>query len=284
MSQHRSDPWFWPAPTAAAHGAEVHCRPGEAGQLQYAGLEVYRLEPGAELQLDADGLERLVVPLAGTCTAVMGAESFDLGRAGSVFDAAPDVLYLPTGQAARLTAAAGAQLAIATAPATRAYPVQFRGAQDVQTEQRGAVPALRSVRDIGGEHVVQAQRLLVCEVLTPPGGWSSYPPHKHDVTRTDDGVRESDLEEIYYFRIEGEGAPSSSDHAVGYHRTFASDDRPIDTLAEVRSGDVALVPYGWHGPCMAPPGYRMYYLNVMAGPQERTWQVCYHPDLEWTRQ
>ena len=71
---------------------------------------------------------------------------------------------------------------------------------------------------------------------------------------------------------------------MGYHRTFASDERELDVLAEVRSGDTVLVPYGWHGPCMAPPGYAMYYLNVMAGPgPERTWQVTFHPDYDWTR-
>jgi 5-deoxy-glucuronate isomerase len=121
-------------------------------------------------------------------------------------------------------------------------------------------------------------------VLTPAGNWSSYPPHKHDEHRQD---RESVLEEIYYFEMRAEGSSEAvppATNAFGYQRVYGTRDRPINVLAEVHHGDVVLVPHGFHGPAMAPPGYDMYYLNVMAGPgPRREWLVTDDPDHAWVR-
>jgi 5-deoxy-glucuronate isomerase len=128
------------------------------------------------------------------------------------------------------------------------------------------------------------------EVLTPAGNWSSYPPHKHDQARPGEAV----LEEIYYFEVGqgpgGPGGPDAPDGAdtpgVGYQRVYSTDPaRPIDVLAEVRAGDVVLVPHGYHGPSMAAPGYDLYYLNVLAGPAEqRSMAFCDDPAHAWIRQ
>ncbi|BAS13889.1 5-deoxy-glucuronate isomerase [Arthrobacter sp. Hiyo8] len=137
-------------------------------------------------------------------------------------------------------------------------------AAETPVELRGAGNCSRQVHNFGTPAALEADRFIVCEVLTPAGNWSSYPPHKHDEEK--DG--ETELEEIYYFETrvaQGSGAPADAD-AIGYQRVYASDERPIDVAAEVRTGDVVLVPYGWHGPAMAAPGYDLYYLNVMAGP------------------
>ena len=78
--------------------------------------------------------------------------------------------------------------------------------------------------------------------------------------------------------------PLAGTRRLGYHRVYGTADRPIDLVAEVRSGDVVLVPHGWHGPSMAPPGYDLYYLNVMAGPAaERAWLICDDPAHGWVR-
>ena len=120
--------------------------------------------------------------------------------------------------------------------------------------------------------------------MTPSGNWSSYPPHKHDEHR--EGT-ESELEEIYYFQVRPEAGHPALETAdpIGYQRVYASGGREIDVLAEVRSGDVVLVPHGWHGPSMAAPGYDLYYLNVMAGPgPERAWLICDDPAHGWVRE
>jgi 5-deoxy-glucuronate isomerase len=110
----------------------------------------------------------------------------------------------------------------------------------------------------------------------PPWTW---PPNWCTEVRDDRVDRESVLEEIYYFEMRAEGSAPTSASPFGYQRVYGPKDRPINVLAEVRSGDVVLVPHGWHGPAMAPPGYDMYYLNVMAGPgAEREWLISEDPD------
>ncbi|MBP1136568.1 5-deoxy-glucuronate isomerase [Arthrobacter sp. PvP023] len=154
-------------------------------------------------------------------------------------------------------------------------------------ELRGSGNCSRQVHNFGTPAALEADRFIVCEVLTPAGNWSSYPPHKHDVEK--DG--ETSLEEIYYFETrasaelhsDGAGVPGGVD-PVGYARVYASDERHIDVQAEVRTGDVVLVPYGWHGPAMAAPGYDLYYLNVMAGPgRVREWLISDDPHHGWVR-
>lgn len=116
-------------------------------------------------------------------------------------------------------------------------------------------------------------RLIAVEVLTPGGNWSSYPPHKHDEYHPG---AESVLEEIYYFEVEDDG--------LGYHRVSPSREGGTDVLAEVATGDAVLIPDGWHGPSIAPPGHTLYYLNVMAGPgEQREWLIRDHPDHRWIR-
>ena len=152
------------------------------------------------------------------------------------------------------------------------------GRDRVRTDLRGAGDCSRQVNNYTLNNGVETSHLLCCEVLTPGGNWSSYPAHKHDRR----GADERELEEIYYFEI----APSpSGGPGFGLHRTYASDpDRPIDLCTEVRDGDVALVPHGYHGPCVAAPGYDMYYLNVMAGPDEDlAWLAPDDPAHHWIR-
>jgi 5-deoxy-glucuronate isomerase len=142
----------------------------------------------------------------------------------------------------------------------------------VPVELRGAGAASRQVNNFCAPGAFLADRLIAVEVLTPGGNWSSYPPHKHD----DDSATESALEEIYYFEVTGAGR--------GYQRVYSSGpDRRIDVCAEVGTGDVVLVPHGYHGPSMAPPGYDLYSLNVMAGPGERVWRFGDDPRHAWIR-
>jgi 5-deoxy-glucuronate isomerase len=125
--------------------------------------------------------------------------------------------------------------------------------------------------------VFDADAIIACEVVTPGGNWSSYPAHKHDET----SEVETELEEIYYFEI----APGPQGQpGLAYQRVYGTAERPIDVLAEVRHGDVVLVPHGWHGPSIAAPGHDLYYLNVMAGPgPERAWRIVDDPAHAWVR-
>lgn len=255
---------------------------------RHTGIRIAELT-GAPLALPAGEVERIIVPLAGSFRVEYRAEGERLlheqvlaGRA-SVFDGPTDVLYLPIGTSAAISGEG--RVAVAEAPATVWHPARHVLASEVPVELRGAGRATRQVHNFGVPGALDADRFIVCEVITPADNWSSYPPHKHD--EHVEGV-ESALEEIYYFETAvTRGAPAAVADAadpIGYVRTYASDVGEIDTLAEVRSGDIALVPHGWHGPCMAAPGYDLYYLNVMAGPgAERAWLITDDPAHAWVR-
>jgi 5-deoxy-glucuronate isomerase len=239
----------------------------------YCGLTVVRLAPGESHELTTGEAETLVFPLSGGCTVTVDGETHDVTGRPSVFAATTDFVYLPRDATATVTSAGGATLAFPSAVCTRRLPVRYVPAANTQVELRGAGRCSRQVNNFATPAAFEADKLIACEVLTPGGNWSSYPPHKHDEVR--DG--ECELEEIYYFQVAGGG--------MGYQRVYGTEDRPIDVLAEVRTDDVVLIPHGWHGPSMATPGYDLYYLNVMAGPgAEREWLISDDPAHGWIRE
>jgi 5-deoxy-glucuronate isomerase len=257
----------------------------------HTSLYAVGLAEGQSRTLAPDEFEHVVVPLSGSVRVVAtcpdGAREALLAGRPSVFAGPTDVAYASRDVNLTVTAVGGpARVAVCGAKAAERHTPPFRHVKpdEVQVELRGAGRASREVRNFATPAVLDADSIIACEVITPAGNWSSYPPHKHDEERP--GV-EAQLEEIYYFEVQPEaGAPAGAD-AVGYQRVYGTEDRPIDVLAEVRSGDVVLVPYGWHGPAMAAPGYDLYYLNVMAGPgsQEngRAWLICDDPAHAWVR-
>ncbi|CAN7565392.1 5-deoxy-glucuronate isomerase [Terrabacter sp. LjRoot27] len=254
-------------------------------------LYAAELTAGESRTIAAGEWEHVVVPLSGSvAVTALDPEGLEhqavLAGRDSVFAGPTDVAYATRDCDVTVTAEGGpAKVAVCGARAARRHTPPFRhvGVADVPVELRGAGVASREVRNFGIPGVLDADSVIACEVVTPGGNWSSYPPHKHDEERP--GV-ETELEEIYYFEVApSSGAPEvAGTNPVGYQRVYGTDERPIDVLAEVRSGDVVLVPHGWHGPAMAAPGYDLYYLNVMAGPgQQRAWLICDDPAHGWVR-
>jgi 5-deoxy-glucuronate isomerase len=253
---------------------------------EHTGLKVATLAPGAAVELPAAAEERIVIPLSGAFTAAVDGRKYELAGRANAFSGPTDVLYSGTGRAVTVSSSDGGRVAIATAPANVQYPTRLITAAETPVELRGAGNCSRQVHNFGTPASLEADRFIVCEVITPAGNWSSYPPHKHDEEK--DG--ETSLEEIYYFETQVAALPGTASapgdtDAIGYQRVYASDERPINVAAEVRTGDVVLVPYGWHGPAMAAPGYDLYYLNVMAGPgRVRDWLISDDPHHGWVRQ
>lgn len=280
--------WIYPAGSAAdgdwsislgAHDSAV-----EVEGWAHTGLKVAQLAPRQILELPPAAEERIVVPLSGNSfSATVDGQQYRLAGRESVFAGPADVLYTGINTTLSLTAPTGGRVAVALAPAKQHYPTRLITSGQIPVELRGAGNCSRQVHNFGTPAALEADRFIVCEVITPAGNWSSYPPHKHDEEK--DG--ETSLEEIYYFETQlaaGMPAPSATD-PIGYARVYASDERPIDVNTEVRTGDVVLVPYGWHGPAMAAPGYDLYYLNVMAGPgRVRDWLISDDPHHGWIRQ
>ena len=266
-----------PAGSTGHDSLTVDISAADAGWT-YSGLRVAVLEAGESLALDTGDDELLVLPLAGGVDVETGGEVHRLTGRSGVFQGITDSLYVPRRTAMTLTSAAGGRFALPAATAVRDLPVRYLGRDQVRTDLRGAGDCSRQVNNYALNNGVETSHLLCCEVLTPGGNWSSYPAHKHDRK----GADERELEEIYYFEI---ASSPAGDPGFGLHRTYASDpDRPIDLCVEIRDGDVALVPHGYHGPCVAAPGYDMYYLNVMAGPDEDlVWLAPDDPAHHWIR-
>lgn len=281
--------WVYPLGSAADGNWDVSLGTSDSALKvdgwAHTGLKVATLAAGAAVVLPAAGEERIVVPLSGSFSAAVDGQDFELAGRASVFSGPSDVLYTGVEKAVTISSADGGRVAIATAPAQASHPTRLVSAAETPVELRGAGNCSRQVHNFGTPAALEADRFIVCEVITPAGNWSSYPPHKHDEEK--DG--ETSLEEIYYFETRvapgGPAAAGPQGDAIGYQRVYASDDRPINVSAEVRTGDVVLVPYGWHGPAMAAPGYDLYYLNVMAGPGPvRDWLISDDPHHGWIRQ
>jgi 5-deoxy-glucuronate isomerase len=286
--------WFLPKGSARRDGCDVVVDDDLPG-WQHTGLRVVVLDAGESWSTQAGGWEYVVVPLAGAasvaCTDPDGTEhEADLAGRASVFAGPTDVAYVPAGSELTVTSRAeGSRIAVCAARVRgdrAATAFRHVAADEVPVELRGAGSCSREVRNFGIPQTLDADSIIACEVVTPAGNWSSYPPHKHDEER--DGV-ETELEEIYYFETQVEAGGAGSARAprdpVGYQRVYGTAERPIEVFAEVRTGDVVLVPHGWHGPSMAAPGYDLYYLNVMAGPgPQRAWLICDDPNHGWVRQ
>jgi 5-deoxy-glucuronate isomerase len=178
-------------------------------------------------------------------------------------------VYLPISTAFQVTAETDCDLAFCYSRADRAYPARLVTPSEVGVEIRGGGNATRQIN-----HILKpdfpADRLLIVEVFTPSGNWSSYPPHKHDLHNPPSEV---DLEEIYYYRV---------DDPKGYaiQKVYTAD-RRIDETITVRNGELVLVPEGYH-PVVAAHGYNVYYLNALAG-SARSMAASDDPDYAWVR-
>ncbi|WP_375398960.1 5-deoxy-glucuronate isomerase [uncultured Sphingomonas sp.] len=250
-----------------AEGVVVDVTPASAGWT-YVGFRVVRLAAGERYDAREAGREACIVVLSGSVAAEADGERFALGGRASVFEPVGASLYLPANAPYTLVAGGAAEVAICTAPGTGAGIVQVIAADAVGRETRGTGTNTRHVRNILPDTSDIAESLLVVEVVTPGGHWSSYPPHKHD---RDALPEESLLEETYYHRL-------NPPQGFAFQRVY-TDDRSLDEALAVQDGDVVLVPRGYH-PVGAAHGYDLYYLNVMAGPSRR-WVFANDPAHAW---
>jgi 5-deoxy-glucuronate isomerase len=258
---------------------ELAITPESAGWT-YCGLRIVRLSAGESRSLATGDEELAVLPLSGSVTAVVDGRAFELAGRTSVFERVSDWAYAPIDSELRLVSGDGAEVALASARAERRFEPAYVPAAEVPVELRGAGQATRQLNNfLAPDAFGRVDRLIAVEVLTPDGNWSSYPPHKHDDTPGSLAKNE----EIYYFRVGKVGTTATSSEGFALHRTYTADGS-IDETVIVRDGDAFLVPRGYHGPCVAAPGYPLYYLNVMAGPNpKRTMAIVDDPPYAWVR-
>ncbi|GAB3912035.1 5-deoxy-glucuronate isomerase [Kibdelosporangium lantanae] len=257
----------------------VRLAPEDAGWT-YTGLRVLAIPAGNTRTVATGEFEAFVLPLAGSLTVEVDGEKFELAGRESVFTRVTDFAYVPRDAYVTLSTKDGCEVALPMARCGKRLDPKYGPAPEVPVEVRGSGNATRQVTNFGVPGVWDhADKLNACELITPDGNWSSYPPHKHDVATDNEVVNE----EIYYFRIAGRDGVTPSREGFGFHRTYTADGE-IDEDVTVRDGDVFLIPRGYHGPCVAAPGYPMYYLNVLAGPAgDRSMAFCDDPAHNWVR-
>ena len=290
----------------------------ETAGWTYTGLRVLSMDPGETRTFATGQCETALLPLSGGRSKIEvnpehgSTAFFDLEGRTSVFSRVTDFVYIgrdstvtvtvPEPSSGGLEGSAGLELALPMARCDNPLEPKYGPAEEVETEARGGGPATRQVTNfLTPDRWSHADKLMCCELITPDGNWSSYPPHKHD----DSPECEVNNEEIYYFRIGKAFGPARgaagtigySSKGFGMHRTYTgprpdlelagSAPDPLSLFDEnvvVRDGDLYLVPRGYHGPCIAAPGYPMYYLNVLAGPGgERSMAFCDDPNHHWVR-
>ena len=250
------------------HGKVHEISPASAG-WRYVGFSLFRLRAGEVVGEALDANEAILVMVEGKAEfTAAGREYGELGDRMSVFEKTPPhCLYVPNGEEWEARATTNCTLAVCLAPGKSAHEARRIGPDGITLTQRGEGTNTRYINNIAMENEDYCDSLLVTEVFTPAGHWSSYPSHRHD---EDDFPRITYLEETYYHRLD----PADG---FGIQRVY-TDDGLLDETMTVKDGDVVCVSRGHH-PCGAPVGFEMYYLNVMAGPL-RKWRFLAAPEVE----
>ena len=253
-----------------ATSGKIHDITAESASWDYVGFGLYHLHAGATVTEVTGDREVILVLVEGKANISSSNQQFgELGERMDVFERIPPhCVYVPNNSDWTATATTALTLAVCTAPGKGEHEARIIGPTGIELEERGQGSNTRYIHNIAMENRDVADSLLVTEVFTPQGNWSSYPPHRHD---EDDFPNMTYLEETYYHRL-------NPVQGFGFQRVFTEDGELNETMA-VENGDVVLVPKGHH-PCGAPYGYEMYYLNVMAGPL-RKWRFQNHPDHDW---
>ncbi len=257
-------------PRPVPHGELLAITPQSAG-WETISLSFYRLLRGQAADFSLPGEEAVLVLLGGKVTVESSAGVWhSLGERSNVFAGMPHALYLPVGATGQMRAETDvAEAALCRCRAARPFPPRLISPAEVEVEIRGGANATRQIN-----HIVKpefpADRMLVVEVYTPSGNWSSYPPHKHDVHNPPGEV---DLDEIYFYKV---------DRPEGYaiQRVYTRDGRRDEALT-VRDNQAVLIPDGYH-PVVAAHGYNVYYLNVLGG-SARSMAASDDPDYAWVR-
>ena len=259
-----------PAPPLGPSGETMVVTPESTG-FEYLTMRIRKMLRGEKYASETGACELGLVVLGGRCSVESTAGSWlNFGSRAHVFAGLPTALYLPIDTEFTVVAETDCEIALCFSRAEEKFPARLVNPDEIEVEIRGGANATRQIN-----HILKPEfpghRLLLVEVYTPSGNWSSYPPHKHDVHSPPEEV---DLEELYYYKV---------DRPEGYaiQRVYTSDGR-IDQTLTVRDGELVLIPEGYH-PVVAAHGYNVYYLNALAG-SARSMAASDDPDYAWVRQ
>jgi 5-deoxy-glucuronate isomerase len=238
--------------------------PHSAG-WDFISFQARRLSTDNKWSFNSGKNELAIVILSGAISVNSNRGSWDGIERENVWTSAATALYLPRGSEFTVTAARDSEFAVTWVPTDEDHEPWLIQPQDVSISIRGGDNVSRQINDLlpPGSPV---HRLVLVEVYTPGGNWSSYPPHKHDVHIEDGGgnLVEADLEEVYFYKID-------KPEGYAYQHVYTDENSPlqqagypIDALVKAQNNCAVLIPEGYH-PVVSAPGYTTYYLNVLAG-------------------
>lgn len=236
----------------AEQGGEVLHLHRQQAKWEWMSLFVRRLQPGDIYRACTENEEAAFVLLGGDGVADWGQGPQHIGKRQNVFDGFPYAIYLPARHEVTFRADTRCEIAECRVPSEARLEPRLITPQDVVSSLRGGGNVSRQIVDVMTP-AFPADKLMVVEVYTPGGNWSSYPPHKHDVHNP---PAEVDLDEIYYYRIR-------QPEGFAFQHLYSSENS-IERTVKARDGDAVLVRSGFH-PVVAGPGYDVYYLNFLAG-------------------
>lgn len=250
---------------ASDHDVIVEVTPEMAG-WDYIHFQARRLAADQTWSFQTGEHELALVPLGGTIRVDSSHGQWpSVGGRPNVFAGLPHALYLPRHTSLHVSATSDVEFVAAWVATDQDHEPRLVTPADVSTEIRGGDNATRQINSILPPGF-PCHRLVIVEVYTPGGNWSSYPPHKHDIHKTDaqGRVLEADLEEVYYYKIDRPGGFAMQRVYTEPESPLAQAGMPFDVALLLRSDDAVMVPEGHH-PVASPPGYTTYYLNVLAG-------------------
>lgn len=248
----------------------------KSANWEHLSFAARKLTHGETWDFDTFENELALVVLGGVCTVrSTSGEWPNIGRRPNVFSGMPYTLYLP--RRTRFTVEAVSDvvdIAYGWCATDKDHTAQLVSPEQVTIEIRGGGNATRQINGMLPPGF-NCHRLVVVEVYTPSGNWSSYPPHKHDKHREDaqGNILEADLEEVYFYKID-------RPEGYAYQRVY-NDDKSLDELVMARDSHAVLVPEGYH-PVVSAHGYTTYYLNFLAGSVQSLANVD-DPEYAWVK-
>lgn len=236
-------------------------------------FNVVHVQRGEHYDIHVPHFEICVVPAVGTIDVSVLEHLYEsIGNRGeNVWDGEPEGVYIPTGAQARLTCVSeSARIFIAGARCADVFPPFAVRENNLDVVQYGSddTKTHRKIKHIlGQKQHGQVGRLLVSELFTVgQGGWSGFPPHKHD---TDRPPCETHHDETYHFQFRparGSGVQIIQGPAEA-----------IGQAHHIQHGSTVCIARGYH-PCCVLPGYEMYYFTILAGASQRPLIQYFQPD------
>ena len=236
-------------------------------------FNIVKLKKGQSFEFKIPGYEACIVPATGTVEVDVEGEIYNsLGqRTIDVWDGEPEGVYVPSNIKAEFVCSTiNAEVFIAGAKYEKTLEPFAVRANEIDKVQYGSddTKTHRKIKHIlGANHHDKVGRLLCNELYTVgQGGWSGFPPHKHDTDRL---PKETRHDETYNYRFK-------PNNGFGF-QLFQAENKSVGNAAHIIDGSTVVIESGYH-PCVVAPGYEMYYFTILGGLSQRSLVQYFQPD------